>query len=102
MSLKQLRQIGKVLGHASAGLLLLCALTGNAPQSTGVVLFLGDSITAGYGLELSQAFPALIQEKIDAKGWRFNHVTAGPTASTVPATSQPSTTGKWCGNLSAR
>ena len=30
------------------------------------VLFYGDSITAGYGLELEQAFPALIQSKVDA------------------------------------
>jgi acyl-CoA thioesterase I len=82
MSLKQLRQIGKVLGHASAGLLLLCALTGTAPQSSGIVLFLGDSITAGYGLELSQAFPALIQEKIQAKGWRFKAVNAGQSGDT--------------------
>jgi acyl-CoA thioesterase I len=82
MSLKQLRQIAKVLGHASAGLLLLCALTGTAPQSSGIVLFLGDSITAGYGLELSQAFPALIQEKIQAKGWRFKAVNAGQSGDT--------------------
>ncbi len=70
------------MGHASAGLLLLSALTGTAPQSTGVVLFLGDSITAGYGLELSQAFPALIQEKIDTKGWRFKAVNAGQSGDT--------------------
>jgi acyl-CoA thioesterase I len=30
------------------------------------VLFFGDSITAGYGLEKSQAFPALLQEKVDS------------------------------------
>ena len=43
----------------------------------GVVLFLGDSITAGYGLDLEQAYPALIQEKIDAKRWQFKVVNAG-------------------------
>jgi acyl-CoA thioesterase-1 len=57
-------------------------LTGTAPQSSGIVLFLGDSITAGYGLELSQAFPALIHEKIHAKGWRFKAVNAGQSGDT--------------------
>jgi acyl-CoA thioesterase-1 len=82
MTLKQLRQIGKVFGRASAALMLLIMLTGTAPQGGGVILFLGDSITAGYGLELSQAYPALIQEKIDAKGWRFKAVNAGQSGDT--------------------
>ena len=30
------------------------------------ILFFGDSLTAGYGLDPSQAYPALIQRKIDA------------------------------------
>lgn len=32
------------------------------------ILFFGDSLTAGYGLDPSQAYPALIQERIDAAG----------------------------------
>jgi len=32
------------------------------------ILFFGDSLTAGYGLDPGQAYPALIQEKIDAAG----------------------------------
>ena len=43
--------------------LLLCSwlcLTAALPQPKNI-LFLGDSITAGYGLEPSQAYPALIQ-----------------------------------------
>ena len=47
-----------------------------------VILFLGDSITAGYGLDLDQAFPALIQEKIDAKSWNFKVVNAGQSGDT--------------------
>lgn len=53
-----------------------------AATAPNVVLFLGDSITAGYGLELSQAYPALIQEKIDAKGWPFKVVNAGQSGDT--------------------
>ena len=34
-----------------------------AAPAPRVILFLGDSITAGYGLDPSQAFPALIQRE---------------------------------------
>ena len=81
MTTTQLSAIGKVIGRASCALSLFILLTGAAP-SGGVILFLGDSITAGNGLELSQAFPALIQEKIDAKGWRFKAVNAGQSGDT--------------------
>ena len=46
-----------------------------------IVIF-GDSITAGYGLDPDQAFPAKIQEKIDAAGWRANVVNAGVSGET--------------------
>ena len=48
-------------------LLALIAFTGAAPAAK-TILFLGDSITAGYGLEVSEAYPALIQAKIDEIG----------------------------------
>ena len=81
MPTTQLRHIGVVIGRASLTLLFLLALAGATPDR-GVVLFLGDSITAGNGLDLSQAFPALIQEKIDARGWRFRAVNAGQSGDT--------------------
>ena len=77
----QLGSTGKRIGRALFALSLLILLAGAAPQG-GVILFLGDSITAGNGLELAQAFPALIQEKIDAKGWRFKAVNAGQSGDT--------------------
>jgi len=62
-------------------LCFLISLTAAAPQTKNI-LFLGDSITAGYGLEPSQAYPALIQEKIDAKQWPFRTVNAGQSGDT--------------------
>ncbi len=53
-----------------------------AAPSPRVILFLGDSITAGYGLAPDQAFPTLIQEKIDAKSWNFKVVNAGQSGDT--------------------
>lgn len=46
------------------------------------ILFFGDSITAGYGIEKKEAFPALIQQKIDSLGWNFNAVNAGLSGET--------------------
>jgi acyl-CoA thioesterase-1 len=48
------------------------------------LLFFGDSLTAGYGLEdpSAQAFPALIQKKIDATGLPWRVVNAGLSGET--------------------
>lgn len=43
---------------------------------------LGDSLTAGYGLSESQAYPALLQKKIDAEGYKFDVVNAGVSGDT--------------------
>jgi len=53
-----------------------------AAPVTKTVLFLGDSITAGYGVDPAQAYPAIIQNKIDAKGWRFRVINAGQSGDT--------------------
>ena len=68
------------------GLLIFCQIASAdlalAAPYPKIILFLGDSITAGYGLDPSQAYPALIQEKIDAKGWQFKVVNAGQSGDT--------------------
>ena len=48
------------------------------------ILFFGDSLTAGYGLEdpSVQAFPALIQKKIDDAGLPWSAVNAGLSGET--------------------
>lgn len=50
-----------------------------------VILFLGNSLTAGYGLDISQAFPFLIQKKIKALGWNFKVINAGLSGETSAA-----------------
>jgi acyl-CoA thioesterase-1 len=47
-----------------------------------VVLCLGTSLTAGQGLDPAQAYPALLQEKIDAAGLGFRVVNAGVSGET--------------------
>jgi acyl-CoA thioesterase-1 len=47
-----------------------------------VVVFLGTSLTAGYGLPESQAFPALVQRDIEAAGLDYRVVNAGVSGDT--------------------
>jgi acyl-CoA thioesterase-1 len=47
------------------------------------ILFFGNSLTAGMGLEPGQSFPALIQEKIDSLGLDYFVVNAGISGETT-------------------
>lgn len=51
-------------------------------EESPLILFLGDSLTAGYGLDPALAFPALIQEKIREQGWDFEILNAGLSGET--------------------
>jgi len=46
------------------------------------IVFFGNSLTAGYGLSPEQAFPALIQKKIDSLGLPYQVVNAGVSGET--------------------
>jgi acyl-CoA thioesterase I len=48
----------------------------------GRVVFLGTSLTAGLGVDPSQAYPALLQQKIDSAGLPFEAVNAGVSGET--------------------
>lgn len=52
------------------------------PAARKKVLILGDSLAAGYGLEPDEAFPALLQQKIDAAGLNFQLINAGQSGDT--------------------
>ena len=54
-----------------------------APNPRGRIVVLGDSITAGYGLDPTQAYPALLQRKIDDSGLPFIVVNAGVSGDTT-------------------
>ena len=51
-------------------------------QDRKTILFFGDSITAGYGLDEEDAFPALIQQKIDSLDLNYSVVNAGLSGET--------------------
>lgn len=62
---------------------LACAALAAEPART--MVFFGDSITAGYGLDepAEEAFPALIQKKLDASGRSWRVVNAGLSGETT-------------------
>lgn len=54
-------------------------------KENGVILFFGNSLTAGMGLDPKNAFPAIIQEKIDSLGLEYEVVNAGLSGETTAA-----------------
>ncbi|GHA27976.1 hypothetical protein GCM10007103_06820 [Salinimicrobium marinum] len=55
----------------------------SSETETGVILFFGNSLTAGLGVESEEAFPALIQEKLDSLRLDFEVVNAGLSGETT-------------------
>lgn len=62
-------------------LLVWLAATATAAE-TRTLIFFGDSLTAGYGVDPDEAYPALIQKKIDASGRPWRVVNAGLSGET--------------------
>ncbi|MBA2762229.1 MAG: arylesterase [Segetibacter sp.] len=58
------------------------AKNATATVKTKTIIFFGNSLTAGYGLSPSQAFPALIQKKIDSLGLPYKVINAGVSGET--------------------
>ena len=58
-------------------------VTNAAPKTKGRIVVLGDSITAGFGLDPDQAYPAVLQRKLDAAGLPFSVVNAGLSGDTT-------------------
>ena len=67
----------RLITLAAAILLLIFTADRSHSQNNKNILFFGDSITAGYGLDSENAFPALIQNRLDSLGLEYNVVDAG-------------------------
>jgi acyl-CoA thioesterase-1 len=46
------------------------------------IIFLGDSLTAGLGLDIKDSFPSVIQERLEQRGYTFEVVNAGVSGDT--------------------
>ncbi len=53
-----------------------------APAARPKIVTLGDSLTAGLGLVETQAYPALLQKRLDTEGYEFEVVNAGVSGDT--------------------
>lgn len=62
------------------GLWLAAGLGAAEPRT---IVFFGDSLTAGYGVDPDEAYPALVQKKIDAAGLAWRTVNAGLSGETT-------------------
>lgn len=47
------------------------------------IVFFGNSLTAGYGVEAEEAFPGLIQKRLDSLGYDYNVINAGVSGETT-------------------
>ena len=54
-----------------------------ADLSKGRIVILGDSLAAGYGVEETEAFPALLQQKLEEAGLAFEIANAGVSGDTT-------------------
>lgn len=54
----------------------------NSTKAKKTILFYGDSLTAGYGLDEKDAFPTLIQQRIDSLDLPYKVVNAGLSGET--------------------
>lgn len=52
-------------------------------KGSEVILFFGTSLTAGMGLDPQEAYPAVIQQKIDSLDWNYTVVNAGLSGETT-------------------
>jgi acyl-CoA thioesterase-1 len=50
----------------------------NAPR----IIVLGDSLTAGLGLDITQSFPSVLQHRLDTEGYEYEVINAGVSGDT--------------------
>jgi acyl-CoA thioesterase-1 len=67
---------------ASAATAASSASVPEKPATLPRVVFLGDSLTAGLGLAASDAYPALIGERLKAEGLKYEVINAGVSGDT--------------------
>jgi len=53
-----------------------------APTDAPKIVILGDSLTAGLGLDRRQSFPSLLQERLEREGYAYEVVNAGVSGDT--------------------
>ena len=52
-------------------------------ETRKTILFFGDSLTAGYGLDEEESFPSLVQNRLDSLGYEYISVNGGLSGETT-------------------
>lgn len=65
-----------------AGLITMAITISTVAQEKKTILIFGDSITAGYGIDPGDAFPAILQQKIDSLGLHYLVINGGLSGET--------------------
>lgn len=60
--------------------------TGKPNVTLGTIVAVGDSLTAGYGLDESDSYPALLEKKLQAAGYNYKVINGGVSAETSSGT----------------
>jgi acyl-CoA thioesterase-1 len=60
--------------------------SGQQRETMKTIVAVGDSLTAGYGLDESESYPALLEQKLQAAGYRYRVVNAGVSGETTSGT----------------
>jgi acyl-CoA thioesterase-1 len=60
--------------------------SGQQRETMKTIVAVGDSLTAGYGLDESESYPALLEQKLRAAGYRYRVVNAGVSGETTSGT----------------
>ena len=68
-----------------AGLLALIVVARSAGGAEPVIVVLGDSLTAGFGITPDEAFPAVLEQKLRRAGYHYRVVNAGVSGDTTAA-----------------
>jgi acyl-CoA thioesterase-1 len=71
---------GRVL---SAALVVLFLASVAPAQGERVIVAFGDSLTAGYGVAPDEAYPALLEARLRAEGYRYRVINAGVSGDTT-------------------
>jgi acyl-CoA thioesterase-1 len=69
----------------AGALLALAVVVRPAAGAEPVIVVLGDSITAGFGLTPDEAFPAVLEQKLRREGYDYRVVNAGVSGDTTAA-----------------
>ena len=80
MDVRRLVQAASLLSIFSAATLLPAQ---PPPAGPPVIVCFGDSITAGRGLNYDQAYPEVLQKKLDAEGYHYKVVNDGTSGATT-------------------